>query len=133
MSTEAANTGPSSDALQFPGVVVEPARHADRRRTKPQSRSDEGRQRADQVNDEAQQGWIESVHFRAPEQAAIGETIPFAIAIALTDRIKDLKASDRQFDRDQNHNDDLQAQGPPGVDRVGEDLGGVGDNVEFAR
>src|SRR5262249_14783964 len=100
---------------------------------KPKSRSNEGGYGADQIEDEARKGWIESAHFRPPERAAIGETIPFAIAIELTQRIKNLKGRDRQFDRDQNHDDDLESQRALGVDRVGEDLGGIGDDGELAR
>src|SRR5215470_5803215 len=87
---------PSSDALQFHGDRVEPVRNADRRRPEPQSGGDKGRYGADQVDDEAHKVWIERIHFRPPERAAIGETIPFAIAIALTYRIENLKGGDRQ-------------------------------------
>jgi len=83
--------------------------------------------------DEAHKRWIEITHFRPPQRAAIGESIAVVIAITLTDRIENLKTGNRQFDRNQNHDDDLQAQRPPGVNGVGEDFGGVGDNGELAR
>ena len=65
-------------------------------------------------------------------RVAIGEIIPVAIAVALTHRIENLKTGDHQLDRYQNHDDDLQAQRPSGVDRIGHDLGSIGDDGELA-
>ena len=41
-------------------------------------------------------------------------------------------ARDHELDRNQDHDNDLQAQGAPGVDDVGEHLGGLGDDGQLA-